>query len=101
MVLQHDGLALEVLDLRVDLRPLRTRREERCIGRWKLVPDVDDQVAGRASRGQHPRRVVGRGLDPAQCPFTAGEVVILNVDQDQRSLRHVSLPWIGRHRGGA
>src|SRR5262245_30627052 len=29
VVLQHDGLALEAPDLRVDLRPLGPRREER------------------------------------------------------------------------
>src|SRR5262249_20824249 len=96
VVLQHDGLALAALDLRVDLRPVRPGDEERRVGRRELVADVDDQVARRAGRGQHPGRVVGRGFDPAQRPFTAGEVIVLDVDQDQRSLRHVILSWTAR-----
>src|SRR5262249_34972041 len=96
VVLQHHGLALAVLDLRVDLRPVRPGGEERRVGRWELAADVDDQIAGRAGRGQHPGRVIGRGFDPAQRPFAAGEVVVLDVDQDQRSLRHVNLSWTAR-----
>src|SRR5262249_42909371 len=88
VVLQDDRLALEVADLRVDLRPGRAGREERGVGRLELVPDVDHQVAGGTRRRQDLRRVVRGGLDPAECPFAAGEVVILDVDQDQRSLRH-------------
>src|SRR5262249_50895340 len=69
VVLQDDRLAFEVLDLRVDPRPVRSGGEERRVGGRELVADVDHEVAGGAGGGQDLRRVVRRRLDPAQYPF--------------------------------
>ncbi|MCY1181188.1 hypothetical protein D9M73_216780 [compost metagenome] len=76
--------------LGVDGRALRAGDEERRIGAVELVPHMHHQVAPLARRRQQPGSIVGRRVGAIEGPLAAREVVVLDVDDDQRLLAHAA-----------
>ncbi|MNY69507.1 hypothetical protein D3C86_2074540 [compost metagenome] len=71
-------------------RTLRTRREERRIGAVELMPHMHHQVAPLTRCCQQAGGIVGRLVGAIEGPFAAREVIVLDVDDDQRLLAHAA-----------
>lgn len=52
------------------------------------MADVDDRITGLAEGGDQPSGVVGGGISTGQRPLALGEVVVLDIDYDERLLGH-------------
>ncbi len=57
------------------------------------MADEDDEVAGGPRSREHGGGVVGGRLDPDERPAAAGEIIVLNVDDDQSAIGHGLNPF--------
>ncbi|MNV72860.1 hypothetical protein D3C71_1659780 [compost metagenome] len=54
------------------------------------MPDMDYQIATFSRSVQQPDGVVGGLIGAVERPFAAGEIVVLDIDDDQRLLAHAA-----------
>ncbi len=88
-MLENHLLVGTVEDLGVQLSPFGTGDKKRRIGARGLVADMHHQVARLTGGGQNRGGLVGRRIGAAQGPFSAREIVILDIHQDQRLYGHI------------
>lgn len=91
-VLEYHRFIGAVEHLGVQLRAFGAGGEEGGIGGGEFVADVHDLLAGLAKGFDDLRRIVGGGFGTDQWPFTLGEVVVLDIDYDERLLGHGGFP---------
>ncbi|MNP31735.1 hypothetical protein D3C76_1248730 [compost metagenome] len=72
----------------MDMRTFGARPEEGRVRAGELVADMHHQVAGLARPGDDPGGLVGSGLCALQGPEATGEVIVLDVDDDDGLLAH-------------
>ncbi|MNN25896.1 hypothetical protein D3C81_1393870 [compost metagenome] len=72
----------------MDTRALRAGAEEGRVLAGELVADMHHQVAGLAGAGDDPGGLVGGSLRALQGPEATGEVIVLDVDDDDGLLAH-------------
>jgi len=83
MVLDDRRLALGRRDRGIRLGAAAARHEPLDAPRL-LVPDVDDRDAGRSRRGDRAGRPARRAVRVGERDRAAGEVLVLDVDDDER-----------------
>ncbi|MNC51654.1 hypothetical protein D3C75_1009540 [compost metagenome] len=87
-MLEHHRFIAQGGDLGVDLRAFGTRCEKRRIVGLELMAYMHDQLFFGPGRGKNPDNVVSGLICTGQGPFAAWEVVVLDVDNDQRVFAH-------------
>ncbi|MMZ68635.1 hypothetical protein D1872_313440 [compost metagenome] len=87
-MLEHHRLVALVEDFGVQLRAFGAGGEERCGVGSELVADVHHRITGLAKGLEQADCVVRSGIGADQRPLALGEVVVLDIDYDERLLGH-------------
>ena len=95
IVLDDHRLAVRRRDRWLDLHPLTAGNEHRCFAMEELVANVKDRHPCGTRIRDHTGRIGGSGLDTGQRQLTGGQILFLQIDNDQTALFHDLLLMTG------